>query len=144
MSPKLVQTYPNIVQNRWITIARLFWDWYHEKVLPNQLKSLSNLTFSQMLWLFGLFLFTLSYWEQKLIAPEKKWHFGFDSGKNVNFKFIGEDFFMISISKIRFPGFLLHMWISFNKFWWHTVVCIHILVWMKSFPLYVKNLLSWP
>ena len=31
---------------------------FHEKVLPNQLKSLSNLTFSQMFWLFGLFLFT--------------------------------------------------------------------------------------
>ena len=35
----------------------------HEKVLPNQLKSLSNLIFSQMFWLFGLFLFTLKVTE---------------------------------------------------------------------------------
>ena len=36
---------------------------------------------------FG-FVYTESYWEQQLIAPEMKWQFGFDSGKNVNFKLI--------------------------------------------------------
>ena len=30
------------------------------KVFPNQLKSLLNLTFSQIFWLFHFFLFTLS------------------------------------------------------------------------------------
>ena len=41
-----------------------FWDWYHEKFLPNQFKSLSNLTFSQIFWLFLLFWFTLKLsWE---------------------------------------------------------------------------------
>ena len=60
------------------------------------------------------FLSTLQhYWEHQLTASEKKCHFVFDSGKNVNFKLIGEDFFMISISKIMvpllFPHFLLYM-----------------------------------
>ena len=49
-----------------------------------------------MFWLFGLFLFTLE-------VTETTADFGFDSGKNVNFKLIGYDFFMISISKIMVP-----------------------------------------
>ena len=57
MSPKLVRTNPPKVENRGIR-HHYFSDWYHEKVLSNQLKSLSNLTFLQMFWLFGLFLFT--------------------------------------------------------------------------------------
>ena len=48
----------------------------------------------------------------QLTAPEKKCHFGFDSGKNVNFKLIGEDFFMVSISKI-----FSYTWISSHEFW---------------------------
>ena len=42
---------------------------------------------------------------------QKKLIFGFDSGKNVNFQLIGDDFFTIPISKImvplEFPGFSL-------------------------------------
>ena len=59
--------------------------WNHEKVIPNELKSLASLTFSQMFWL--VFVYT------QLTASEEKCHFGFDSGKNLNFKSIGEDFF---------------------------------------------------
>ena len=57
-----------------------------------------------MFWLFGLFLSTLQqYLEHQLTALEKKFSFGFDSGKNVNFELIGEDFFMVSISKSMVP-----------------------------------------
>ena len=47
-------------------------DNYHEKVLPNQLKSLSNLIFSQMFWLFGLFLFTLKVTESNSWFHQKR------------------------------------------------------------------------
>ena len=40
-----------------------------------------------MLLLFGL-VYTESYRMQQQIAPEKKWYFGFDSGKNLNIKLI--------------------------------------------------------
>ena len=44
---------------------------------------------------------------------EKKCYFGFDMAKNVNFKLSGNEFFMISISKIMVPlespGFLLYV-----------------------------------
>ena len=44
---------------------------------------------------------------------EKKCYFGFASGKNMNFKLSGVEFFMTSISKIMvplyFPGFLLNV-----------------------------------
>ena len=53
--------------------------------------------FTNALAICFVFVYTESNWEQQLIAPEKKWHFGFDSGKNVDFQLIGEDFFMISI-----------------------------------------------
>ena len=43
---------------------------------------------------------------------EKKSYFGFDMAKNVNFKLSGDEFFMMSNSKIMvpmyFPGFLLY------------------------------------
>ena len=43
---------------------------------------------------------------------EKECYFGCDMAKNVNFKLSGDEFFMISISKIIVPlqssGFLLH------------------------------------
>ena len=38
--------------------------------------------------------------EHKVSDTEEKCYFGFDSGKNVDFKLNGEDFFMISISKM--------------------------------------------
>ena len=37
--------------------------WYHEKDLPYQSKSFSNLTFPQILWVFGLILFILKVTE---------------------------------------------------------------------------------
>ena len=44
---------------------------------------------------------------------EKKCYFGFDMAKNVNFKLSGDEFFMMSISKIMVPllspGFLLYV-----------------------------------
>ena len=44
---------------------------------------------------------------------EKKCYFGFDMAKIVNFKLTGDEFFMISISKImvplQSPGFLLYV-----------------------------------
>ena len=52
MSPKLVRTYPHIVENLGITRAPLILRLISWKSLPNQLKSLSNLTFSLMFWLF--------------------------------------------------------------------------------------------
>ena len=106
---KVTKTCPNLStyskKNGELQWQHYFWDWYHEKFFPNQLKSLSNLTFSQIPWLFGLFLFTPKVTESN--KTSKKWHFDFDSGKNVNFKLIGEDFFMISISKIMMPLWFL-------------------------------------
>ena len=50
---------------------------FMKKIFPNQSKSSSNLTFSLMFWLFGLFLLTLKhYWDNQLIAT-KKCQFGF-------------------------------------------------------------------
>ena len=44
---------------------------------------------------------------------EKKCYFGFDMAKNVNIKLSGDEFFMISISKImvplQSPGFLQYV-----------------------------------
>ena len=48
-----------------------------------------------MFWLFCLLLFQLFSAEYKVSETEEKCYFGFDSGKNVNFKLSGEDFFMI-------------------------------------------------
>ena len=59
MSPKLLQTYPQRVENWGFAMAPLFWKLTLLKKLPNQLKSLTKLTFSQIFWLFDLFLFTL-------------------------------------------------------------------------------------
>ena len=50
MSQKLVLTYPHIVENRRI----IFEIDIMKKSSPNQLKSLSNLHFSQIFWLFLL------------------------------------------------------------------------------------------
>ena len=51
-------------------------------------------------------------------SAEKKCYFGFDMAKNVNIKLSGDEFFMMSISKIivplEFPGFLLYV-VKFAK-----------------------------
>ena len=73
--------------------------------------------FTNALAVCFVFVYTESNWEQQLIAPEKKWHVGFDSGINVNIKLIGEDFFMISISKIMTPlWFLSFLLYGFRRF----------------------------
>ena len=66
-----------------------------------------------MFWLFALFLFTTDLAETTADCTRKKLIIGFDSGKNVNFQLIGDDFFTIPISKImvllEFPGFPLNV-----------------------------------
>ena len=70
-----------------------------------------------MFWLFGLFLFTSDLAETTTgdctRKKPKKLIFGFDSGKNVNFPSIGDDFFTILISKVmvslEFHRFLLYV-----------------------------------
>ena len=70
-----------------------------------------------MFWLFGLFLFTSDLAETTTEdctrKKPKKLIFGFDSGKNVNFQLIGDEFFTIPISKVmvayEFPGFPLYV-----------------------------------
>ena len=52
---------------------------------PINLKSLSNLTFSQMFWLFWLLLFQMFSAEHKVSDTEEKCYFGFDSGKKCEF-----------------------------------------------------------
>ena len=79
------------------------------KSVPQSIKIFVKLDFSLMFWLFGLFLSTLQhYWEHQLTALEKKCHFGFDSGKIVNFKFIGEDFFI----NLKNNGAIVVPWFS--------------------------------
>ena len=67
--------------------------------------------FVNVFWIASIvwfvFVYTEIYWEQQLIAPEKKWHFGFDSGKNVNFKFSNhKKLFVQQIHSKGAPGFL--------------------------------------
>ena len=89
------------------TYSRKPWNYngtiHHEKVLPNQLRSLSNLTFSQMFWLFCSLLFQLFSAEHKVSETEEKCYFGFDGGNKYEFQFEWKDLFMISISKIIVP-----------------------------------------
>ena len=61
-------------------------------------------------WLFHIcfgcfFCFDLLWsWAESAVSPaEKKCYFGFDMAKNVNFKLSGDEFFMMSISKIMVP-----------------------------------------
>ena len=61
-------------------------------------------------WLFLIcfgcfFCFDLLWsWAESAVSPaEKKCYFGFDMAKNVNFKLSGDEFFMMSISKIMVP-----------------------------------------
>ena len=114
MSQNLVQTYSHIAENRGITMASSFLRLISWKSPPQSIKffvklDLFHKCFGCLVW----FCLHWKFWEQQLNTQEKKWHFGFDSGKNVNFKLIGEHLFMISISKIMmplwFPGFLLYV-----------------------------------
>ena len=70
-------------------------------------KSLSNLTFLQILWLFLLFWFTLSHLEAELrvlwVQHKRSVILVFTVAKNVHFKLNGDEFFMTSISKIMVP-----------------------------------------
>ena len=74
-----------------------------KKLIPNQFKSLSNLTFSLVVWLFILFWFTVNWAESAVSPAEKKCYFGFDMAKNMNIKLSGDEFFMMPISKIMLP-----------------------------------------
>ena len=78
-----------------------------------------NLNLGQT-WLFHIclgcfFCFDLLWrWAESPVSPaEKKCYFGFDMAKIVNFKLSGDEFFMISISKImvplQSPGFLQYV-----------------------------------
>ena len=77
---------------------------------------------------------------------EKKCYFGFDMAKNVNIKLSGDEFFMMSISKImvllQSPGFLLYV----VKFAIVLVTHVKHLPWPKTrkafFPMVVKKLQS--
>ena len=53
---------------------------------------------------FDLLLLRLWSWAESAVSPaEKKCYFGFDMAKNVNFKLSGDEFFMMSISKMMVP-----------------------------------------
>ena len=78
-----------------------------------------NLNLGQT-WLFHIcfgcfFCFDLLWrWAESPVSPaEKKCYFGFDMAKIVNFKLSGDDFFVMSISKImvplQSPGFLQYV-----------------------------------
>ena len=54
MLPKLVLTYPHRIKNRGIALAPLFLKLLL-KAFHDQLRSLSNMTFSQIFWLFDFF-----------------------------------------------------------------------------------------
>ena len=71
-------------------MAPLFLRLISWKSLTQSIKILVKLDFfTNVLVVWFVFVYTEIYWEQQLIAPEKKWHFGFDIGKNVNLKLIG-------------------------------------------------------
>ena len=83
-----------------------------------------NLNLGQT-WLFHIcfgcfFCFDLLWrWAESPVSPaEKKCYFGFDMAKIVNFKLSGDEFFMMSTSKImvplQSPGFLLYV-VEFAK-----------------------------
>ena len=65
-------------------------------------------------WLFHICFDLLWSWAESAVSPaEKKCYFGFDMAKIVNFKLSGDEFFMMSTSKImvplQSPGFLLYV-----------------------------------
>ena len=63
MSPRLLLTYPHREEERGIDLAPLFLRLVLLKLLSNQLKICVNLTFSQKVWPFSLFWFTLCWAE---------------------------------------------------------------------------------
>ena len=68
MSPKLLLTYPHREEDQGIDLAPLFL----LKLLSNKFKSVSNLTFSEIFWLFCLFLFTLNFAETAADSNRKR------------------------------------------------------------------------
>ena len=72
MLPKLLPTYPHRVENWGIAMAPLYLKLILIKALPSHLKSLSNLTFSQISWMFVLFLFTLNLPESTAVCSKKR------------------------------------------------------------------------
>ena len=98
-----------------------FWDWYCKKVIPNELKSLSNLTFSQMfLAVWFVFVYIRFSWDNSWLHQKKS--LSCFCGKKVNFQLIGMTFLQYQFSKEwchwSSPVFL-SMQISGDKFWWH-------------------------
>ena len=88
---------------------------YCKKVVTNQLISLSNKRFYCLVCFY-------SYWIQLRVTAdwtEKKLIFGFYSDKNVNFQLIGNEFFIIQISKImvslEFSSFSALYVVKFGK-----------------------------
>ena len=70
---------------------------------PQSIKIFVELDFFTNILVVFLLLFQLFSAEHEVSDTEEKCYFGFDSGKNINFKLSGEDFFMISISKMMVP-----------------------------------------
>ena len=87
--------------------SHYFWDWYHEKLIPNQFMFSSNLTVTQIFWLFLLFWFTVTDCEAELrvlwVQQKRSVILVLTLAKNVNFKLSGDEFFMMTISKIIVP-----------------------------------------
>ena len=110
MSPKLVCTYPHKVENQGITMAALFLWLISWKSPPQSIEICAKLNFfTNVLELFALFLFTMEVTEITADCTRKEATFWFLQWQNC--ELIGDDFFMILISKImvplEFPGFLL-------------------------------------
>ena len=85
VSRKLLRTQPHIVMSQGITMAPLFLRFTSWKLIHNQFKSLSNLTFSQMFWLFLLFWFTLKLSWECSESSRKEVLFWFWHGKKCEF-----------------------------------------------------------
>ena len=128
-----------------------------------------NLNLGQT-WLFHIcfgcfFCFDLLWrWAESPVSPaEKKCYFGFDMAKIVNFKLSGDEFFMMSTSKImvplQSPCFLQYVvefaivlttfvkrlpqwdrnWISsFNTFEWKQVRFLHVIE-LESLKHYIVS-----
>ena len=73
MSPKLVRTYPLIVENQGITMAPVILRLISWKSHPQSIKIFIKLDFSLMFWLFGLFLPTLQVSRSLLYYSALSW-----------------------------------------------------------------------
>ena len=81
--------------------------------------------------------FVLIYSEaESAVSPaEKKCYFGFDMAKNVNFKFSGDEFFMMSISKIMVPLYFPVFPLYVVKFAIVLVTYVKHLLWLIYLPM---------